>query len=141
MDCKPELPSGRWIMKLTIAEVVANIEGQMGVSPDYAAGACMGHAPQKVMLSGDEFAVLAAFNGAIHASAPDGKKCVDCAMDGEACPDCYSKWWRDRHPSTRLIGSTEGIGAEIRELREMGRAINSPALMELAQRLQDKAIR
>lgn len=35
---------------------------------------------------------------ALHASAPPGHKCADCTMDGEACPVCYTAWWRAKHP-------------------------------------------
>lgn len=50
-----------------------------------------------------ERAVLAALPrgeaAGLHASAPAGCKCADCAIDGEACPDCYATWWRTRHPN------------------------------------------
>ncbi len=40
--------------------------------------------------------------GSLHASAPAGMGCADCAIDGEACPDCYSAWWSGRHPNVEL---------------------------------------
>jgi hypothetical protein len=36
---------------------------------------------------------------ALHASAPEGCKCADCQIDGEACPTCYVAWWTKRHPN------------------------------------------
>lgn len=35
----------------------------------------------------------------MHASAPDGYRCADCAMSHEACPTCYRAWWAKRHPN------------------------------------------
>lgn len=42
-----------------------------------------------------------------HASAPSGMKCSDCTIDGEACPACYSAWWRKRHPNVRFLPASE----------------------------------
>lgn len=49
---------------------------------------------------------------AMHASAPQGCQCADCTMDKEPCPDCYSAWWRNRHPDTRLVYSTSEKASE-----------------------------
>ena len=38
-----------------------------------------------------------------HASAPDGYRCADCAMDGHACPTCYAAWWAKKHPHHRQL--------------------------------------
>lgn len=35
----------------------------------------------------------------LHAAAPEGYKCSDCTIDGEACPTCYAAWWKVRHPN------------------------------------------
>lgn len=43
------------------------------------------------------------FESALHASAPEGYKCSDCEMDKEACPRCYTAWWQNRHPNTKLV--------------------------------------
>jgi len=43
------------------------------------------------------------FDLSLHASAPEGMKCADCQMDGEPCPQCYSAWWRKRHPNTHPV--------------------------------------
>lgn len=40
---------------------------------------------------------------AMHASAPTGMKCADCYMDKEACPTCYSAWWKARHPHSQQM--------------------------------------
>lgn len=37
---------------------------------------------------------------ALHASAPKGSLCADCAIDNETCPTCYRVWWQSRHPNT-----------------------------------------
>lgn len=47
--------------------------------------------------------------GPLHASAPDGHKCADCTIDGEACPDCYSAWWKKRHPNVVFSESKEWL--------------------------------
>ncbi len=44
---------------------------------------------------------------ALHASAPDGCKCSDCAIDQEPCPTCYAAWWAAKHPNTTLIEPVE----------------------------------
>ena len=38
----------------------------------------------------------------LHASSPEGHKCADCSIDGEACPECYAAWWQKRHPNVVL---------------------------------------
>ncbi len=38
-----------------------------------------------------------------HASAPDGYRCADCAIDGHACPTCYAAWWAKKHPHHRQL--------------------------------------
>ncbi len=40
---------------------------------------------------------------ALHASAPTGMKCSDCTIDHEACPACYSAWWKKRHPNVLSV--------------------------------------
>lgn len=40
---------------------------------------------------------------ALHASAPPAMKCTDCSMAEEACPECYSAWWRRRHPNFTTV--------------------------------------
>lgn len=65
---------------------------------------------------------------ALHASAPPGCKCSDCTIDKEACPTCYSAWWKKRHPSVQFVGGelaakSEGdeTGLSIAELDEIER--------------------
>jgi hypothetical protein len=45
-----------------------------------------------------------------HASAPTGHLCADCTMGGEACPDCYAAYWRQKNPNTTLVGSQDEHG-------------------------------
>lgn len=42
-------------------------------------------------------------HAALHASAPEGCGCSDCAIDNEPCPACYAAWWKKRHPQTSDI--------------------------------------
>ena len=44
-------------------------------------------------------------HGAFHASAPSGYMCADCTMSKDACPTCYTSWWKKRHPN--YIEATE----------------------------------
>jgi hypothetical protein len=35
---------------------------------------------------------------AMNASAPQGMSCIDCIAAQDPCPNCYSSWWRAKHP-------------------------------------------
>jgi hypothetical protein len=47
--------------------------------------------------------------GALHASAMEGYICAECALAREACPDCYSTWWRKRHPDAPQFSDNVGV--------------------------------
>lgn len=41
---------------------------------------------------------------AMHASAPAGLRCSDCAIDKHPCLDCYASWWLKQHPNSHQVG-------------------------------------
>ena len=79
---------------------------------------------------------------AMHASAPTGHGCADCAIDGEACPACYQSWWSGRHPNV-IQTAAPTVGLPVVSQEPMTEAhIESCYNLALNQSLrpQDKAM-
>ena len=54
---------------------------------------------------------------ALHASAPPGCGCADCAMDKEPCPRCYGAWWEKRHPNVMQVGAARSAEGDVKDAR------------------------
>jgi len=50
--------------------------------------------------------LLPPFPGPQDASAPEGYRCSDCAIHGDACVACYSAWWNKQHPNHTAVEPT-----------------------------------
>jgi hypothetical protein len=73
------------------------------------ASAVIGAQAEEIAKLNEKYATL--FNKtqstAMHASAPEGCGCSDCAIDQEACPVCYRVWWNKRHPNTNIVAADD----------------------------------
>jgi hypothetical protein len=89
----PMLPTGIIVYKQLAADASAVIRAQV----------------DEIAKLNEKYATL--FNKtqstAMHASAPEGCGCSDCAIDQEACPVCYRVWWNKRHPNTNIVAADD----------------------------------
>jgi len=82
---------------------------------------------------------------ALHFSAPTGLKCADCTMEEEPCIECYTAYWKSRHPNYILQHSTPSpieklVGIDdVVKLQQSVDAVLSPnpLLEEVKKRLEE----